>query len=235
MNNDIVKHGTTPADLLQMAVGQGADLDKLEKLMALNERWEANEARKAYHAAMAQFKAIPPKITKDSHVKFSTAKGVTEYNHASLSNVTNEINSELSKYGLNATWRTAQAEKQISVTCCITHILGHSESTSLSAYPDESGGKNPIQSIGSSVTYLERYTLLALTGLATHDQDNDGATATEFITPEQVETITDKLNKLSVKDKGATDRFLKYMDSKKVSTIISNDYGKATSALQGVK
>ena len=38
-----------PAELLRIAINNGADLDRLEKLMDMQERWEANEARKAYH------------------------------------------------------------------------------------------------------------------------------------------------------------------------------------------
>ena len=161
---------TTPATLLQMAVSQGADLDKLEKLMALQERYEASEARKAYMVAMTAFKADPPKINKDRHVSF----GATQYNHASLASVCSMINSALSAHGLSASWKTAQADKQITVTCCITHILGHQECTSLSSGADNSGGMNAIQGIGSAVSYLQRYTILALTGLATHDADDDG-------------------------------------------------------------
>jgi hypothetical protein len=39
---------------------------------------------------------------------------------------------------------------------------------------DDSGNKNKIQQAGSTVTYLQRYTLLAVTGLSTQDQDDDG-------------------------------------------------------------
>jgi hypothetical protein len=175
MSEELAKYVTnSPASMMLAAIDKGADLDKLEKLMQLQERWEINEARKAYHKAMSQFKANPPKIGKDKHVKFNTSKGTTEYYHASLANVTDTIGSELSKYGLSAAWKTVQTEGKISVTCTITHELGHSESTSLTAAPDESGSKNPIQAIGSTAAYLERYTLLALTGLATHDMDDDG-------------------------------------------------------------
>ena len=38
----------TPMQMIAQAVAQGADIDKLQKLMDLQERWEANEARKAY-------------------------------------------------------------------------------------------------------------------------------------------------------------------------------------------
>ena len=61
----------------------------------------------------------------------------------------------------------------IRVSCIITHVLGHSEQVSLQCGADQSGKKNNIQAVGSTVTYLERYTLLAATGIAVKDQDDD--------------------------------------------------------------
>lgn len=174
-----VSQAPTPAALLEMAVSQNADLEKLEKLMELQERWEVNEARKAYHAAMTAFKKNPPEIEKDKQVEY---KG-TRYDHASLYNTTKTINSALSEHGLTSSWKTEQSNGQVAVTCIITHELGHSEYTTLYSEPDATGSKNKIQSIGSAVTYLQRYTLLALTGLATKDQDNDGRSS---YTPELV-------------------------------------------------
>lgn len=184
----------SPADMIRVAVSGKADLDKLEKLLTIQERWEANEAKKAYHKAMAEFKANPPQILKDRKVKYSTDKGTVGYSHASLYNVTEKINKELSKHGLSASW-TTQHNGQITVTCKITHIKGHSEQTSLSAAPDVSGAKNAIQAIGSTITYLERYTLLALTGLATYGQDDDGmrAMGKPFVKKPQEENAYKKL------------------------------------------
>jgi hypothetical protein len=54
--------------------------------------------------------------------------------------------------------------------------MGHSERTTLSATADTSGSKNSIQAIGSTVTYLQRYTLLAAVGLAAGG-DDDGQAA----------------------------------------------------------
>lgn len=164
----------SPNVLLQMALTGGADIDKLGKLMDLQERHEKNEARKAYVVAMAAFKANPPEIFKDKTVSYDTGKGTTTYDHATLANVTGLINKGLSEHGLSAAWKHDQTEKSITVTCVITHVLGHSESTSLTGPPDTSGGKNPIQAIASTVSYLERYTILGLTGLSTYDMDDDG-------------------------------------------------------------
>lgn len=146
------------------------DVAKLKELLDVQERWEATQAKKAYVADMADFKANPPEILKDQTVKYKDVK----YSHSSLHNVTTKINTELSKHGLTASWVTSQENGSVKVTCKITHILGHSEETSLAAPPDVTGSKNAIQAIGSTVTYLQRYTLLALTGLATYDQDDDG-------------------------------------------------------------
>ena len=171
--NELATTTTTPAELLRLAVEQGGSIEAMSALMDMQLKWEANEARKAYHAAMAAFKAAPPTVRKDREVKY----GNTNYKHATLANVTATISSALSLHGLTASWRTDQAGGQVSVTCTITHELGHSESTSLTAPADNSGSKNAIQAIGSAVTYLQRYTLLALTGLAATDQDDDGAAA----------------------------------------------------------
>lgn len=45
---------------------------------------------------------------------------------------------------------------------------------------DLSGNKNAIQAIGSTTTYLMRYTLIAAFGLTTADEDNDGATNSDL-------------------------------------------------------
>ncbi len=157
------------AMLLQKADGK-IDVGQLEALLKVQMQYEANEAKKAYVVAMAAFKADPPEIFKDKTVSF----GQTSYSHATLSNVTALINKALSGHGLTASWVTSQENGSVKVTCKITHVFGHSEETCLSAAPDKSGSKNDIQAIGSTVTYLQRYTLLALTGLATSEQDDDG-------------------------------------------------------------
>lgn len=170
----VEKAAITPMGMLQIAVQQGADIDKLSKLMDLQERWEANEARKAFVTAMSAFKANPPDIFRNKHVSFTTQKGKTEYNHATLDQVSIAIGIALSQHGLSHRWVTDQAEGKIRVTCVITHSRGHSESVSLQSSADDSGGKNSIQAIGSAVTYLQRYTLLASTGMAVQDHDDDG-------------------------------------------------------------
>lgn len=218
--------------VVQYAIKEQVAPEQLEKLMALQERWEANEAKKAYHVAMTAFKKNPPTINKDAHVNYTHSKGTTDYKHATLANVTTTIGKALSKHGLSAGWKPEQIENKTKVTCTITHILGHSESCSLEAPPDTSGGKNSIQAIGSTVTYLERYTILALTGLATHESDDDGqGSEVEYITEDQME----KFN-LAIESKQIDlSMFLDYMGVKALDKILVNDIKKAEHAIKSAK
>ena len=160
------------------AMDASFDVAKLQALMEMKERWDATEARKAYVAAMAEFKANAPEILKRKLVEFDTAKGTTSYKHAELADVTSAVTQPLAQAGFTHAWATRQLDGGlIEVTCTLTHRLGHSESTTLKGSPDQSGGKNNIQAIASTVTYLERYTLLMATGLATRGMDDDGVAA----------------------------------------------------------
>jgi hypothetical protein len=85
----------------------------------------------------------------------------------------------LSEHGLSLAWIPKQDEKtkEITVLTVLTHVLGHSESVSLTAPPDSSGNKNSIQSIGSTATYLSRYGAILILGLATECEEDDDAGA----------------------------------------------------------
>lgn len=170
------------------------DVAKLEKLLQVRERWEAAEARKAFVVALNTFKAAPPTVTKNKQVRFTTDRGTTEYRHATLDNVCEAIGEALSRHGLSHRWDVVQDKDAIRVACVLTHVLGHSERVSLEAMPDKSGSKNGIQAVGSTVTYLQRYTLLSVTGMATTEQDDDGRGAGQEGEPEhEADPWTDDL------------------------------------------
>lgn len=166
---------TTPGDLLAIAVQKGATVEQMSQLLALQERYEANEARKAFTVAMTAFKAEPLNVFKRQTVDFSSAKGRTHYKHANLADVTAVVGPAMSKHGLSYRWEVKQDAKMVTVACVVTHARGHSERVEMSGPLDDSGNKNPIQQAGSTVQYLERYTLLAVSGLSTQNEhDDDG-------------------------------------------------------------
>ncbi|MGI9506620.1 MAG: ERF family protein [Geminicoccaceae bacterium] len=219
----------TPMQMLQMAVEQGADLDKLTKLMDLQERWEASQARKAYVVAETAFKADPPRITKNKHVSFRTQKGQTEYDHATLDEVCDVVGTALALHGLSHRWEIKQHENAaIEVTCVLTHEQGHSERTTLGGMPDDSGGKNLIQQIASTVTYLQRYTLLAATGLAPGEQDRDGGAPIEPISAEQKARLIELMKDVEAD----TEKFLNYLGVETLDELPTTLFDSAIAALE---
>lgn len=165
----------TPTNLIQQAIASGAGIEVLERLMALQERWENNLARKAYNSAMADLRSDLPPIIKNRTVDYTSTKGHTYYRYEDLHAVTEALSPVMAKHGLSFRWRT-QTDKPdvVTVTCIISHRDGHSEETTLTASNDHSGSKNEIQSLGSAVAYLQRYTLKAAVGVAaSNDDDGD--------------------------------------------------------------
>lgn len=164
----------TPMSMLQVALSKGASIEQMGQLLALQERWEATEARKAFVVALNAFKADPPEILKSRQVDFTSQKGRTHYKHAGLDNASELIGAALAVHGISHRWNVDQTGQKIKVTCILTHALGHSESVTMEASPDESGNKNSIQAVGSTVSYLQRYTLFAASGIAPKNVDDDG-------------------------------------------------------------
>ena len=173
-NTEVTVVSASPAKLLELAISKGVDVEQLEKLMTLQERWDATQAKKAFLAAMSEFQSMCPVMKKGKTVKFQTTKGQTTYNYATLGSIAKQISPLLKKFGLSYRWNTAESDKDIKITCTVSHIDGHSETNTMAAALDSSGSKNQIQQVGSTMTYLQRYTLIGALGISTADEDADG-------------------------------------------------------------
>lgn len=164
-----------PMNLVQAlsvaAADPRVDVAKVERLWAMLKDQQDREARNAFVAAMSAFKAKVPEIIKRKAVNIP---GGAAFTHAELGTVCDAVIPALSEHGFAHRWEVTQAEGLITVSCILSHEQGHETRTTLQGKPDDSGKKNAIQQVGSTVTYLERYTLMAATGLAAKGMDNDG-------------------------------------------------------------
>jgi hypothetical protein len=164
----------------------------------LRDREHKFQAKKAYVTAMSMFKSEHIQIVKNKEANFVAKGGRVKYQYATLDNICKAAVPVMSKYGLSHNWITKQdpTSKEITVTCILTHSLGHSEEVTLSGQPDDTGTKNAIQSVGSTTQYLERYTFLAVTGLSVGEGDNDGNAGGESntLTEEEIKEFKQRLN-----------------------------------------
>lgn len=158
--------------LMLSLMDRGASLEQVEKMMDLQDRWERKEAEKAYNAAFAAFKAEAVRIIKGRKVTEGPLRG-KEY--AELHDVVDAVTPALSRHGLSTAWKLTRDEKDwLEVTCTLKHVGGHSESVSMGGPPDAGGAKNALQARASTKSYLERYTLKAICGVAEGGDDSDG-------------------------------------------------------------
>lgn len=169
-----------PQDLLKAAIEKGSDIATIERFVALAERVHAIQAKDAYLRAMAKFKGQCPPIVKSKLAKMPRYS----YKFAPLGYIADLVDPVLAACGLSYRWTTPkiQAEK-ITVACIVSHELGHEESSGDLEMPimgatqrndgTGEGGANAMQRVGISLSYAERYSLMAVLGLSAED-DADG-------------------------------------------------------------
>jgi hypothetical protein len=160
----------------RMVMDPNASIEKLERMLEMKERLEAQRAKRAFDAAIAEAKSAIPPILKDGRVDYTNKEGKrTSFDHETLHGIAKVVDPILSQHGLSYRYRSEQREGQLHVTCIVAHRDGYAEETTLSGSPDTSGSKNNYQAVGSAATYLQRYTLKLALGLsAAKDDDAQG-------------------------------------------------------------
>lgn len=166
----------TPLALISQAISTNANIEVMEKVFELHQKIQADDAKKVFFAAMSKAQAIMPIVEKSNTASFRTkAGGNMSYKFASLDDVTKAVRSILPDSGLSYRHQVKQDANNVTVKCIVSHAGGHSEECVMSMPIDASGNKNALQAIASTVSYLKRYTLCASFGIATGEDEDDGA------------------------------------------------------------
>jgi hypothetical protein len=163
-------------------------------------------------------------VTKDKANKQYGSK------YTSIGNMFNTVTPRLSKYGFSVNFEVQQAE-MITVTCIVTHKLGHSESVSMSAPPDGSGSKNTLQQIKSTLTYLRAATFESAIGIASSDAnlDDDGNSHDlKTINEKQATDIRSLMQEVQADEAG----FLKYFKVDSVDNLPVSKFQQAINTLE---
>ncbi len=173
-----------PQKLVEIAITQKAGIEQLERIVALVKDREAIEARKAFYKAFAGFQSECSVIQKSKTVNYENrnSPGKTNYSYAGIDDIVKAVNPLLHKHGLSYRFEQESNVNELRVTCILTHEAGHSETCRMRATPDITGNKNTIQQWGSSSTYLKRYTLTGVLGLATTEDDDDAQSLSGSVT-----------------------------------------------------
>ncbi len=167
---EVVAHPAGDAGALLSVISRAAadpncDIDKMERLLQMQERVVARQAAAEFAEALSDMQDALPSIGE-------RGDAAGRYRFALWEDINAAIKPVLKRHGFALSFRSDFADG-IAVTGVLSHRSGHSEATTIKLPADGSGNKNAVQAVASSVSYGKRYTAGLLLNLTSHGEDDD--------------------------------------------------------------
>lgn len=215
----------------RLALNPNVNVETIERLLAMQEKVLARNARTAFMAALAEMQTELPAIEQRGKIKISQSN-VQKY--ALWEDINDAIKPVMHKHGFALSFRCGQSEGKISVTGVLSHREGHSEETTMHLPIDTSGSKNAVQAVGSSTSYGKRYTAQALLNLTSRGEDDDGkAAGGGFINDAQMKELKSALKEADLEE--SNEAFLNFVGAAKIEDFTKAHFDKAMAALKARK
>jgi len=179
------------------AMNPNVDIDKMERLLLMQERIMERNAKAAYSAALSRLQPDLPTIKRDGKIvitdKANRQNIIQSTPYALWEDINEAIKPKLAEHGFSLSFRCGTApDGKVTVTGVLAHCDGHQEETTMTLQHDSTGSKNAVQAVGSTISYGKRYTagmLLNITSRAVPDADDDGNAAGGRKEPELDESV----------------------------------------------
>ncbi|SUD43763.1 ERF family protein [Pseudomonas fluorescens] len=153
----------------RLALDPRCDMDKLERLISLQDRMEAKSALEAFNASFAEMQCEMPSVEK------RTENTHTKKMYADLDDINYAVRPVMAKFGFGVSFKIINQANGVSITGILMHKAGHREETTMILPLDTGPGRSAVQSVGSTTTYGKRYVMCALLNITSgDDSDNDG-------------------------------------------------------------
>ncbi len=160
---------------ISQAIKEKASPETMERFFDLRVKVKAEIAKEQFNSALANFQRVCPVIKKTKKVMNKDGKTV-RYMFAPLDSISAQIAEPISANNFSYGWDTKHLVDRMEVTCELTHVLGHSKTSTMEIPIDKDGFMTSPQKVASAVTFAKRNTLLNVTGITTADQDDDANT-----------------------------------------------------------
>lgn len=228
----------------RLACDPNASMERFERLLAMQERLMASQARIAYVTACAAMQPELPVIGRRGRIEVRardnqgnrTGNITQSTTFARWEDINESIKPILAKHGLFLRFRTNNADGRIEITGILEHVSGHHEETAIILPCDATGSKNNVQAVGSSISYGKRYVAGLLINFSTKDEDDDGVAAgssgePDLITASQIDTLEQ-----TIKETGANkERFLAAIKCENLWNIRADKFDDAIALLKRVE
>ena len=162
-----------PQALIKIAIEKGVPIDVLERLLAMRERLQGEQAEIEFREALSNFQSECPVIVKRKEVYDKYGK--LRYRYAPLDDILKQIKPYLKENGLSYDIDTQITNNPSGITTIvkICHKLGHSKTTTFNVPVDKDSYMSEPQKWASAQTFSKRYAFCNGFGILTGDEDDD--------------------------------------------------------------
>jgi hypothetical protein len=211
------------------ALNPDIDVEKMERLLAMQERILTHGAKMAFNDAMRAAQSEMPKIKRNRENKETHSK------YADLEAVTDQAVPIYTKHGFSVSYGTADCPitGHYRVTALCAHSGGYERQYQADVPIDNTGpkgtqNKTMTHGFGSTMSYGRRYLICLIFNITLTNEDKDGNQPGSVITEDQVTNLMD----LAKEVKADRQKFLAYMKVEQLADIAAKDYQKAVKALE---
>lgn len=224
------QQGSSVLEVIARAVRDpGTDVDKMERLFALQKEFLAEQAKSAFNVSFRAAKSEMRPVIKNKHNK------QTDSNYANLEAVSEALDPIIDRHGFGLTFGTGTSDKDdhYRIVCDVLHDGGHERHYFADVPADTAGikgtqNKTATHGFGSTMSYGRRYLKLMIFDIATKDDDGNTAGARECISGEQCAELR-SLIALS----GATEEsFCDYARCGTLPELLAKNFEQARRVLQ---
>lgn len=153
------------------AADPAVDVLKMESLLRLQREIMADHAKAEFNEAYTRLTGRIPPVEKNGKITLGV-KG--EVSFATWEDINAIIQPILREENFGLTYSSRQDGDIIVVIGTLVHMHGHSITAEAGGPPDTGPGRNQLQAIGSTITYLKRYVTEMLLNIVRKGQDDDG-------------------------------------------------------------
>jgi Zn-dependent oligopeptidase len=205
------------------------DVEKMERLLAMQERIMAQNAKVAFNEAMRAAQAEMPKIRRN---KENTQ---TSSMYADLEQITDKAVPVYTRHGFSLSYGTADCPTpgHARITCVCAHVQGFERTYQADVPLDLTGlkgnqNKTATHGFGSTMSYGRRYLVCLIFNIALTNEDQDGNQPSDCITEEQVANLTALMTEV----KASKELFLKFLRVESLDKLPAKKYSAAVKALE---
>lgn len=226
--------------IIRAASDPAVDMEKMDRLLQMQERMEARADEGAFNEAMTAAQ------TEMGRVKTNKDNSQTKSRYADYASLDQALRPIYTKHGFALSFTTGEAAPETVRVVCLVSRGRYTRQYHIDMPADGKGAKGgdvmtKTHATGAATTYGRRYLLTMIFNLAI-GEDTDGNMPGTMLTESQVEEIKALLDNAAFEVDGANAdygawlaAFLAYMKVGALSELSAKDYEKAKQAVVSAK